>query len=110
MKININTNNGNINYLCLLIVITFVTSILFVSSNNLSFAIKENENIYDSQDNKKDVTVSSTNKKNEILNVELKSDVKNDIEGVYYPNEFYACGYPQQLITDHNSFAKFACQ
>ena len=50
------------------------------------------------------------NKTNEILNVELKSDVKNDIEGVYYPNQFYACGYPQQLITDHNSFAKFACQ
>ena len=110
MKININPNNGNINYLCLLIVITFVTCILFVSSNDLSFAIKENENKDDSQDNKKDVTVFSTNKTKEILNVELKSDVKNDIEGVYYPNQFYACGYPQQLITDYNSFAKFDCQ
>src|SRR5215207_10251637 len=34
-------NKGNIIYLCLVIVITFVTTTLFVSSNDLSFAIKD---------------------------------------------------------------------
>jgi hypothetical protein len=102
-------NKGNITYLCLIIVITFVTTTLLVSSNDLSFAIKENEN-KDSQDNKKDVPLSSTNTTKEILNLELKSDVRNDIEDAHYPNQFYACGYPRQLITDYNFFAKFDCQ
>ena len=102
-------NKGNITYLCLVIIITFVTTTLLVSSNDLSFAIKENEN-KDSQDNKKDVPISSTNTTKEILNLGLKSDVRNDIEDAHYPNQFYACGYPQQLITDYNSFAKFDCQ
>ena len=103
-------NKGNITYLCLVIVITFVTTTLLVSSNDLSFAIKENENKDDSQDNKKDVPISSTNTTKEILNLELKSDVRNDIEDAHYPNQYYVCGYPQQLITDYNSFAKFDCQ
>ena len=102
-------NKGNITYLCLIIVITFVTTTLLVSSNDLSFAIKENEN-KDSQDNKKDIPLSSTNTTKEILNLELKSDVRNDIEDAHYPNQFYACGYPRQLITDYNFFAKFDCQ
>jgi hypothetical protein len=102
-------NKGNITYLCLVIVITFVTTTLLVSSNDLSFAIKENEN-KDSQDNKKDIPLSSTNTTKEILNLELKSDVRNDIEDAHYPNQFYACGYPRQLITDYNFFAKFDCQ
>src|SRR6187549_2469499 len=96
-------NKGNITYLCLIIVITFVTTTLFVSSNDLSFAIKENENKDDSQDNKKDVHISSTNTTKEIL--ELKSDVRNDIQDAHYPNQFYVCGYPRQLITDYNFFA-----
>ena len=102
-------NKWNINYLCLVIVIAFVTTIL-LSSNELSFAIKENENKDDSQDNKKDVPISSTNTTKEILNLELKSDVRNDIEDAHYPNHVYACGYPRQLITDYNFFAKFDCQ
>ena len=44
LKINITTTKGNINDLCLVIIIAFVTSILFVSSYDLSFAVKENEN------------------------------------------------------------------
>ena len=39
LKINIPANKGNINYVCLVIVIAFITSILFVSSNDLSFAV-----------------------------------------------------------------------
>jgi hypothetical protein len=26
-----------------------------------------------------------------------------------YPNQFYVCGYPQQLITNYNSLEKFNC-
>ena len=112
MKINIPVNKGNINSVCLVIVIAFVTSILFVSSNDLSFAVNENdkENTKDIQDNNKDITVTSTNKTKEIHNVELKSYVRDDIENPHYPDQFYACGYPQQLITDYNSFAKIDCQ
>ena len=112
MKRNIPANKGNINHVCLVIVIAFLTSILFVSSNDLSFAVNENKNINtkDIQDNKKDITVTSTNKTKEILNVELKSYVRDDIENPHYPDQFYACGYPQQLITDYNSFAKMDCQ
>ena len=110
MKINIPANKGNINYVYSVIVIAFVTSILFVSSSDLSFAVIENENKEDSQDDKKDITVTSTNKTKEILNVGLKSYVKEDIENAQYPSQYYTCGYPQQLITDYSSFAKFNCQ
>ena len=112
LKINIPANKGNINYVYSVIVIAFVTSILFVSSNDLSFAVNENENenTKDIQINKKDITVTSTNKTKEIQNVELKSYVRDDIENPRYPDQFYACGYPQQLITDYNSFAKVDCQ
>ena len=108
MKINITQTKGNIAYLFLMI-IAFVTSTLFLSSNDLSFAVKENETKDDSQDDKKDITIASTNKTKEILNVELKSYVRDDIENPHYPDQFYACGYPQQLITDYDS-AKFDCQ
>jgi len=110
LKTNITLPKGNINYLCLVIVIAFVTMTLFVSSHDLSFGIKEDENKDHSQNNKKDITVTSTNKTKEILNVELKSYVRDDIENTHYPNQFYVCGYPQQLITDYNSIAKFDCQ
>ena len=43
LKINITTTKGNIKDVCLVIFISFVTSTLFVSSYDLSFAIKENE-------------------------------------------------------------------
>ena len=86
MKINIPANQGNINYVFLGIVIVFVMSILFVSSNDLSFAVNENENKKDSQDNKKDITGTSTNKTKEIQNVELKTDVRDNIENAHYPD------------------------
>ena len=109
LKINITSTKGNINYLGLMI-IAFVTSTLFLSSHNLSFVVKENEIKDDSQDNNKDITVTSTNKTKEILNVELNSYVRENLENTHYPNQFYTCGYPQQLITDYNFFAKFDCQ
>ena len=110
LKINITPTKGNINSLCLVIIIAFVTSILFASSSDLSFALIENENKEDSQENTKDITVTSTNKTKESLKVELKTYVRDNIENAQYPNQFYICGYPQQLITDYSSFAKFNCQ
>ena len=107
---NITPNKGNITYLCLVIVIAFVSMILFVSSNDLSFAIKEKENKDYSQDNKKDTVITSTNQTKEILNIELKSYVRDDTENAQYPNHYYLCGYPQELITDYNSIAKLDCQ
>ena len=101
LKINITTTKGNINELCLGLTIIFVIIILLVSSYDLSFALK---------DNKKDITSITTNNTKEILNVELNSYVQDDIENSLYPNQFYTCGYPQQLITDYNSLAKFNCQ
>jgi hypothetical protein len=44
LKINITPTKGNINSLCLVIIIAFVTTILFVSSSDLSFAVIENDN------------------------------------------------------------------
>ena len=110
LKINITTTKGNIKDVCLVIFISFVTSTLFVSSYDLSFAIKENEIKNNSQDNKKDITSVTTNKTKEILNVEANSYVEDNIDNLLYPNQFYTCGYPQQLITDYNSLAKFNCQ
>jgi uncharacterized protein YpmS len=110
VKINIPTTKGNIYDLCLVIIIIFVTITLFVSSYDLSFALNENEIKDNSQDNKKDITSITTNKTKEILNVELNSYVQDDIENSLYPNQFYTCGYPQQLTTDYNSLAQFNCQ
>jgi hypothetical protein len=89
-------------------IIAFLTSTLFVSSSDLSFAVNENENKKVSQDNKKDISVIS-NKTKEISNVELKSYVRDNIANTHYPDQFYACGYPQQLITEYTSFAKLDC-
>ena len=110
LKINITTTKGNINDLFLVIIISFVTVTLFISCYDLSFAVKENEIKDNGQDNKKDITIVTTNKTKEILNVEANSYVEDDIDNLLYPNQFYTCGYPQQLITDYNSLAKFNCQ
>ena len=87
-----------------------LTHTLFVSLYDLSFAVKENEIKDNSHDNKKDITNFTTNKTKEILNVELNSYVQDERDNSLYPNQFYTCGYPQQLITDYNSLAKFNCQ
>ena len=38
-----------------------------------------------------------------------KTEVQNDIMNDHYPNQYYVCGYPQQLITDYNFFEKVNC-
>ncbi len=82
-----------------IIVIIFVTSFLIISSSQISFAKKNDKEEDDGEDLKKDIHVSSIE----------KTKVQNDILNDHYPNQNYVCGYPQQLITDYNSFEKFNC-
>ena len=86
------------------IVITFVTTILIISSSQISFAKKN-----DKEDGEKDIPVSSIDKTKKINRDSKEPEVQNDILNDQYPNQYYICGYPQQLITDYNSFEKFNC-
>jgi hypothetical protein len=88
------------------IVITFVTTILILSSSQISFA-KKNDKEEDGKDLK--IPVSSIDKTKKINKVSKETEVQNDILNDHYPNQYYVCGYPQQLITDYNSFEKFNC-
>jgi hypothetical protein len=87
-----------------IIVIAFVTSILIISSSQISFAQKnDKEENDDGEDLKKDNPISSIEKDSN------KIEVQNDILNNHYPNLYYVCGYPQQLITDYNFFEKVNC-
>jgi hypothetical protein len=86
------------------IVITFVTSILIISSSQISFAKKN-----DKEEDGKDIPVSSIDKTETINRDSKKPEVQNDILNDQYPNQYYICGYPQQLITDYNFFEKVNC-
>jgi hypothetical protein len=95
-----------------IIVIAFVTSILIISSSHISFSKKnDKEEENDGEDLKKDIPVSSIDKTKKInRDSKEKTEVQNDIlNGGHYPNQYYVCGYPQQLITDYNFFEKFNC-
>ena len=85
------------------IVITFVTTILIISSSQISFAKKN-----DKEDGK-DIPVSSIDKTKKINRDSKEREVQNDILNDQYPNQYYICGYLQPLITDYNSFEKFNC-
>ena len=95
-----------------IIVIIFVTSLLIISSSSqISFAKKNDKEEDDGrEDLKKDIPVSSIEKTKKIdKDSKEKTEVQNDILNDHYPNQYYVCGYPQQLITDYNSFEKFNC-
>ena len=105
-----NLNKIYINTIHLVIAIAFVTSLLLTSSIELSFAKMDNENKHDEKDFKKDTSISSKDKNKKTLNDELKDKkIQNDILNTRYPNQYFVCGYPQQLITDYNSFEKLNC-
>jgi hypothetical protein len=88
------------------IVITFVTSILILSSSQISFA-KKNDKEKDVKELKIPASSLDNTKK---INIDSKEpEAQNDILNDHYPNQYYVCGYPQQLITDYNSFEKFNC-
>lgn len=95
-----------------IIVIAFVTSILIISSSQLSFAKKnDKEEEDDGEDLKKDIPVSLIDKTKKInRDSKEKTEVQNDmLNDGDYPNQYYVCGYPQQLITQYNSFEKVNC-
>ena len=96
-------------YLNKVIVIIFVTSILFISSSQISFAKKNDKEDDDGKDLKKDIPVSSIERTDKIKKDSKETEVQNDILNDNYPNQYYVCGYPQQLVTDYNSFAKVKC-
>ena len=96
-------------YLNKVIVIIFVTSILFISSSQISFAKKNDKEGDDGKDLKKDIPVSSIERTDKIKKDSKETEVQNVILNDNYPNQYYVCGYPQQLVTDYNSFAKFNC-
>jgi hypothetical protein len=94
----------------LIIVIIFVTSILIISSSQISFAKKNDKEEDNGEDLKKDIPVSSIDKTKKInKDSKEETEVQNDILNDHYPNQYYVCGYPQQLVTDYNSFEKFNC-
>jgi hypothetical protein len=94
----------------LIIVIIFVTSILIISSSQISFAKKNDKEEDKGEDLKKDIPVYSIEKTKKInKDSKEKTEVQNDILNDHYPNQYYVCGYPQQLVTDYNSFEKFNC-
>ncbi len=86
------------------IVIVFVTSILIISSSQISLAKKK-----DKEEDGKDIPVSSIDKTKKINRDSKEPEVQNDILNDQYPNQYYLCGYPQQLITKYNSFENFNC-
>jgi hypothetical protein len=94
-----------------IIVIAFVTSILIISSSQISFAKKnDKEEDDDGKELKKDIPISSIDKIKKINgDSKEKTEVQNDILNDHYPNQYYVCGYPQQLITEYNFFEKVNC-
>jgi hypothetical protein len=96
----------------IIIVITFVTSILIIPSSQISLAKKNDKEDEedDGGDLKKNIPLSSIDKTKKInRDSKEKTEVQNDIMNDHYPNQYYVCGYPQQLITDYNFFEKVNC-
>jgi hypothetical protein len=93
-----------------IIVIAFVTSILILSSSQISFAKKNDKEEDNGEDLKKDIPVSSIDKTKKInKDSKEETEVQNDILNDHYPNQYYVCGYPQQLVRDYNSLEKVNC-
>ncbi|MGH9981184.1 MAG: hypothetical protein ACRD6U_06500 [Nitrososphaeraceae archaeon] len=92
-----------------IIVIAFVTSILILSSSQISFAKKNDKEEDNEKDLKKDIPVSSIDKTKKINKDSKETEVQNDILNDHYPNQYYVCGYPQQLVRDYNSLEKVIC-
>jgi hypothetical protein len=92
-----------------IIVIAFVTSILILSSSQISFAKKNDKEEDNGEDLKKDIPVSSIDKTKKINKDSKETEVQNDILNDHYPNQYYVCGYPQQLVRGYNSLEKVNC-
>jgi hypothetical protein len=62
------------------------------------------------QDFKQDIPISSIDKTKKTLDVDLKTDVENDIVSAHSPDEFFVCAYQVgEVVNNYNSFPKFDC-
>ena len=68
-----------------IIVIAFVTSILILSSSQISFAKKNDKEEDNGEDLKKDIPVSSIDKTKKINKDSKETEVQNDILNDHYP-------------------------
>jgi hypothetical protein len=82
---------------------------LIISSSQISFAKKNDKEEDNGENRKKDIPVSSIDKSKKINRDSKETEVQNDILNSHYPSQYYVCGYPQQLITQYNSFEKVEC-
>ena len=89
-----------------IIVMTFGTSILIISSSQISLAKENDKEEEEYRDLKKDIPVTSIDKTKDSNKIEVKNDILYDD----YPNQYYFCGYPQQLVTDYTFFEKINCK
>ena len=62
------------------------------------------------EDFKQDIPISSIDKSKKKIDVELKTDVKNDIVEADTPDEFFVCAYQVgDVLKDYKSLTKFDC-
>jgi len=62
------------------------------------------------EDFKQDIPISSIDKSKKKVNVELKTDVENDIVKAGTPDEFFVCAYQVgDVLKDYKSMTKFDC-
>ena len=62
------------------------------------------------EDFKQDIPISSIDKTKKKVDVELKTDVKNDIVEADTPDEFFVCAYQVgDVLKDYKSLTKFDC-
>ena len=62
------------------------------------------------EDFKQDIPISSIDKSKKNIDVELKTDVKNDIVEADTPDEFFVCAYQVgDVLKDYKSLTKFDC-
>ena len=87
----------------MIIVITFVAGLLVISSIELSFAKNNDIEL-------KDISANMTDNNKKTVNDDIKEKTtQNDLLNSIYPNRFFLCGYPQELITDYKTFEKIKC-
>lgn len=57
-----------------------------------------------------DISASVTDNNKKTVNNDIKEKTtQNDLLNDLYPSRFFLCGYPQELISDYNSFEKIKC-
>jgi len=62
------------------------------------------------EDFKQDIPISSIDKSRNKVNVELKTDIENDIVKADTPDEFFVCAYQVgDVLKDYKSLSKFDC-